>query len=81
MPGWKMAARFCDVMRFWSDLAANTARRSRMYSSSWRFNGGSSVMSCWYSIMAASMSKFSTNWGPSAAPGLVAPLSGSRNFS
>ena len=30
MPGWKMAARLFDGMRFWSDLEANTARRSRM---------------------------------------------------
>jgi hypothetical protein len=30
MPGWKMAARFCEFMRFWSDFAANTASKSRM---------------------------------------------------
>ncbi len=47
IPGWNIAAKLADVIRLCSDLDANTARRSRIYRSSWRFNGGSSVINRW----------------------------------
>lgn len=59
MPGWKIAARLADVMRFTSLLNAKTDRRSRIYRSSWRLSGGSCVMSSWYVAMALSRSNFS----------------------
>jgi hypothetical protein len=42
-----MAAKFGVVILFRSDLLAKTASRSRMYSSNWRFSGGSSVIRAW----------------------------------
>lgn len=52
-----MAARLGVVILFKSDLLAKTASRSKMYNSSWRLSGGSSVIKAWYALMAASGSK------------------------
>lgn len=47
IPGWKIADRLGVVILLRSDFEAKTARRSRIYSNSWRFSGGSSVIRLW----------------------------------
>lgn len=56
-PGWKIAERFWDVIRFCSDFDAKTANKSKIYNNNCRFNGGKSAMSFLYTFMASAGGK------------------------